>query len=219
VLGGGGVDGDVVVKDESGRQRIFANGGRPFLRFEDGRLGTTINMDGLRAEVVVGGAGENGRIIVRNRQLRDMIELNGATGDIVLSNADCAGDFEFRDTAVEPGTLVVIDDEGLLAPSKHAYDKRVAGVISGAGGYKPGIVLDRGRPSPARLPVALMGKVYCKADAQYGAIQVGDLLTTSPTPGHAMKADPARSFGAVIGKALRPLAQGASLVPILVALQ
>jgi len=49
---------------------------------------------------------------------------------------------------------------------------------------------------------------------------VGDLLTTSPTPGHAMRADdPGRAFGAVLGKALRPLADGQGLVPILVALQ
>ena len=47
----------------------------------------------------------------------------------------------------------------------------------------------------------LVGKVFCKVD---GAIDVGDLLTTSQTPGHAMKAtDPQRAFGAVIGKALK----------------
>jgi hypothetical protein len=46
------------------------------------------------------------------------------------------------------------------------------------------------------------------------------MLTTSPTEGHAMKAcDPARAFGAVIGKALRPLATGIGLIPILIALQ
>jgi hypothetical protein len=66
----------------------------------------------------------------------------------------------------------------------------------------------------------LLGKVFCKVDAQYGAVEVGDLLTTSPTPGHAMKAsDPAKAFGAVIGKALRPLTEGHSLIPILIALQ
>jgi hypothetical protein len=66
----------------------------------------------------------------------------------------------------------------------------------------------------------MMGKVYCKADAQYSSIEVGDLLTTSPTPGHAMKAsDPLKSFGSVIGKALRPLTAGQGLIPILIALQ
>jgi len=70
------------------------------------------------------------------------------------------------------------------------------------------------------MPIALMGKVYCKVDAQFAAIAVGDLLTTSPTAGHAMKADdPAKAFGAVIGKALRPLDAGLGLIPILIALQ
>jgi len=94
------------------------------------------------------------------------------------------------------------------------------GVISGAGDYKPGLILDRQKSSDGRLPLALVGKVYCKAYATHGAIEVGDLLTTSPTPGHAMKAsDPSRSFGAVLGKALRPLRSGNGLVPILIALQ
>jgi hypothetical protein len=65
-----------------------------------------------------------------------------------------------------------------------------------------------------------MGKVYCWVDAVSGAIQVGDLLTTSPTPGHAMKAiDRERAFGAVIGKALRPWVEGRGLIPVLLALQ
>jgi hypothetical protein len=68
--------------------------------------------------------------------------------------------------------------------------------------------------------VALLGKVYCKVDAQYSPIEVGDLLASSPTPGHAMKAaDPLKAFGSVIGKALRPLQAGQGLVPVLVALQ
>jgi hypothetical protein len=71
-----------------------------------------------------------------------------------------------------------------------------------------------------RMPVALMGKVYCKVDARHSPIEVGDLLTTSSTPGHAMKANDAhKAFGAVLGKALRPLEQGQGIIPILVALQ
>jgi hypothetical protein len=96
----------------------------------------------------------------------------------------------------------------------------VAGVISGAGDYKPGIVLDKRQSQSTRKPVALLGKVFCKVDAGYAAIEVGDLLTTSPTPGYAMKAtDPLKAFGAVIGKALRPLQEGQGLIPILIALQ
>jgi hypothetical protein len=143
------------------------------------------------------------------------------TGDIRLTNADFAEDFDIADAdSIEPGTVMVLGGEGALHPSEHAYDKRVAGVISGAGGYKPGIVLDKQQSRSDRKPLALLGKVYCKVDAQYGAVEMGDLLTTSSTPGHAMRADdPIKAFGAVIGKALRPLTQGRALIPILIALQ
>lgn len=144
------------------------------------------------------------------------------TGDIRLTNADCAEDFDIADPdSVEPGTVMVLgDDEGTLYQSQQPYDKRVAGVVSGAGNYNPGIVLDKRESQSDRKPIALLGKVYCKVDAQYAAIEVGDLLTTSPSPGHAMKAsDHLKAFGAVIGKALRPLKEGQGLIPILIALQ
>ncbi len=122
--------------------------------------------------------------------------------------------------AVEPGTVMALDENGVLRPSYKSYDRKVAGVISGAGDFRPGLILDRQSSSEGRLPLALVGKVCCKVDAAYGPIEVGDLLTTSPTRGHAMKAsDPAQAFGAVIGKALRPLESGCGLIPILVALQ
>jgi hypothetical protein len=124
------------------------------------------------------------------------------------------------DCSADPGTVVVIDDEEALAPSTRPYDKRVAGVIAGAGSYRPAIILNRDPSARERLPVSLMGRTYCKADAGYAAIQAGDLLTTSATPGHAMKAsDPQCAFGAVIGKALRPLREGRGMIPILIAMQ
>ena len=143
------------------------------------------------------------------------------TGDVVLTGADCAEDFDVSgEESVESGTVVIIDKEGSLRASQYPYDKKVAGVVSGAGGFKPGIVLDRQEFRQDRVPVALMGKFECKVDAQYGPVEVGDLLTTSPTSGHAMKADdPLKAFGAVIGKALRPLKSGQQLIPVLIALQ
>jgi hypothetical protein len=55
---------------------------------------------------------------------------------------------------------------------------------------------------------------------RYGAIELGELLTTSPTPGHAMKADdPLKAFGTVIRKALRPLKEGQGLILILIGWQ
>jgi hypothetical protein len=141
--------------------------------------------------------------------------------DVVLSGADCAEDFDIAGPEiVDPGTVMVIDSDGALRPCHDAYDKKVTGVISGAGDYNPGIVLDKRQSAVNRLPLALVGKVFCKVDAAFGPIEVGDLLTTSLTRGHAMKAgDPLKAFGAVIGKALRPLTAGRGLIPILVALQ
>jgi len=143
--------------------------------------------------------------------------------NIHVSGGDCAEEFDVdraSDPAIAPGTVMVLGDEGNVRPSRSAYDRRVAGVVSGAGHYKPGVIFDHKAASPGRVPVALLGKVFCHVDATYASIEIGDLLTTSDTPGHAMKAsDPARAFGAVIGKALQPLPEGRGLVPILVALQ
>ena len=142
--------------------------------------------------------------------------------DVHCPNGDCAEDFDIaHPNRAEPGTVMVVGAEGTLYESVLAYDKRVAGVVSGAGRFKPALVLDRQPGTSAnRKSIALLGKTYCKADASHAPIEVGDLLTTSQTPGHAMKAaDPLRAFGAVLGKALLPLATGRGLIPILIALQ
>lgn len=142
------------------------------------------------------------------------------TGDISLTGADCAEEFDVSGSEnLQPGTVMVIDDKGVLIAGSQPYDRRVAGIISGAGGLQPGIVLDR-HTAGARLPIALIGKVYCYVDADHAPVEVGDLLTTSARAGHAMKAsDPARAFGSIVGKALRPLARGQGMIPVLVALQ
>src|SRR5262249_18502341 len=148
------------------------------------------------------------------------VEINGnltmlSGGDVILS--DFAEGFDIADADVEPGTVMAIDQDGTLRPSNHPYDKRVAGVVSGAGDYRPAIVLGEQRQISNRRPIALVGKVYCKVDACDAAIESGDLLTSSATCGHAMKAqDPISAFGAVIGKALGPLKEGRGLIPILV---
>ena len=142
-------------------------------------------------------------------------------GDILLANADCAEDFDVADASTAtPGTVMVIGDDGVLEPSSQPYDKGVVGVISGAGEYKPALILDKQALAANRRPIALLGKVCCKVTAEFGAIEAGDLLTTSPVVGHAMRStEPSRSLGAVLGKALRPLRDGRGLIPILIALQ
>lgn len=142
------------------------------------------------------------------------------TGDVELTGAGCAEYFEAEDAeALVPGNVLIVAEDGRLQVCGEGYDKRVVGVVSGAGGMRPGVLLDS-EPREGNVPITLTGKVHCKIDAELSPIEVGDLLTTSPTPGHAMKADEeARHLGSIIGKALAPLSGGRDLLPVLVSLQ
>jgi hypothetical protein len=140
---------------------------------------------------------------------------------------DLAEQFEVRGkgeiVSPAPGMVVTIDSQnpGELIVSSEAYDRKVAGVISGAGGIDPGMLLSQTTSdAKAANPIALTGRVYTYADAFYGPIEPGDLLTTSDTPGHAMKvADFARAQGAILGKAMTSIQEGKGLVLVLVTLQ
>ena len=68
--------------------------------------------------------------------------------------------------------------------------------------------------------VTLGAYANCKVDADIAPVHVGDLLTTSPTKGHAQKVlDPAQAVGAIVGKALGTLEKGKGKIPVLVMLQ
>jgi hypothetical protein len=182
---------------------------------------SAIHLRASDATVRIGVTGHDGDLHLLNAKGDSAIHLNGKTGDVLLANADCAEDFDVADPTLEPGSVLILDEEpGRLRVSNMAYDTRVAGILSGAGNYRPAIVLDRQAGRAGRRPVALVGKVWCKVEANSAPIHVGTLLTTSSMPGHAMAAtDRQRAFGAVLGKALAPLAAGVGCVPVLVALQ
>ncbi len=140
----------------------------------------------------------------------------------ITGGADLAEPFEMKEEELEKGSVVVIDDEhpGRLKRSRSAYDMRVAGIISGANGVNPGIALQQEGPLEGGQNVALSGRVYVQADASGGPIKPGDLLTSSDTPGHAMKVtEHVRAQGAVIGKAMSSLKEGTGMVLVLVTLQ
>lgn len=182
-----------------------STGGQLTLRDSAGRASIAID-----AEY---GTGGDGRITT------DVLEITGG--------ADLSEQFNVRSrdagTHPAPGMVVSIDPEhpGELIVSEGAYDRTVAGVVSGAGDVKPGMLMGQaGSAADGALPVALTGRVYVNADASYGAIEVGDLLTTSDTPGHAMKVtDYERARGAILGKAMTALDEGQGLVLVLVTLQ
>jgi hypothetical protein len=163
----------------------------------------------------------SGHVFLRNLSNETTIHLDGEAGDIILQNGDGAEDFEIaQGVESAPGTVMVLDVAGKLRPSTEPYDKRVAGIVAGGGDLKPGIVLGRRNGAVDRVPIALFGRTYCKVDARTAPIAVGDLLTSASLPGSAMKAtSPEAAFGAIVGKALRPLATGTGLIPILVSLQ
>jgi len=124
----------------------------------------------------------------------------------------------------QPGMVVVIDraNPGRLIPSTTSYDRKVAGIISGAGGVATGMTMAHdGTIADGEHPVALSGRVYCLVDATESGIEPGDMLTTSDRAGHAMKAsDLAAAHGAIIGKAMTSLDEGeVGLVLVLVNLQ
>lgn len=165
-------------------------------------------------------------------QARLHVQGTTMTGALkITGGADFAENFEINPeteltgsaSKIETGVVVSIDpaNPGKLTLCAQAYDRRVAGVISGAGGINPGLVMNQeGTLADGNRPVALSGRVYVWVDASKGAIQPGDLLTTSSTPGHAMKAtDAKKAQGAIIGKAMTSLKEGKGLVLVLVTLQ
>ena len=152
--------------------------------------------------------------------------IGGSTVEVrtltITGGADLAEPFPLKEVNLDKGSVVVIDEEhtGQLKLATTAYDTRVAGIISGANGISPGIALHQQGRLEGTDNVALTGRVYVKADASFGAIKPGDLLTTSDTPGHAMKVtNHGRSQGAILGKAMSSLKDGTGLVLVLVTLQ
>lgn len=226
-LGGGSGDGDVVLRDTNKARRVHLSAGdqRVEIRNPDGKI---IAMMGGSANVRVGTNGLAGNMYLYPREANDIfnngqatIELNGQSGDIVLRNADCAEEFPLLPgIETTSGQVVCLAEDARVRPTDRAYDKRVVGIVAGAVTLKPGIVLGRGCSEDETTQVALMGRVYCLADASNGAIEIGDLMVSSSLEGHAMKAaDPSRAFGAVIGKAIDPLEEGTGLIRVLVSLR
>src|SRR3990167_7916450 len=117
-----------------------------------------------------------------------------------VSGADLAEMYYTREDSLKPGMVVAIDSTlraGVKATTQ-SYEGGVLGVIS----TQPGVVLGNGADSgqDARsVPLALTGRVPVKVSTENGIVHPGDILTSSSTPGVAMRATKA---GAIIGQAL-----------------
>jgi hypothetical protein len=165
------------------------------------------------------------------------LTLNNATGTAMMTldqtgNMTVAGNLaaKYQDVAewvpaarrYADGTVVVLDTvrTNEVVEAQAPYDAKIAGVVSA----RPGVLL--GEPGQNKVVVAHMGRVKVKVDAQYGAINVGDLLVTSATPGHAMRSTPVdvggtpiHRPGTILGKALESLDSGRGEILVLVTLQ
>jgi len=166
-------------------------------------------------------AGSGGWAAVLKGNLQIKSKATGLPVVELGEGLDYAEGFDVSDAAsITPGCVVVIDPArpGKLALSTKAYDRAVAGIVAGAGGLGSGVKLGTGTFD---RDVALAGRVYCNVDATDCEVKPGDLLTTSPTPGHAMAVrDFPRAQGAVLGKAMEALPRGTKgRILVLVALQ
>ena len=236
------MNGEVIVRDERGNDMIRLDGesgsillggnnvdGILNIYTADGDLSAPPENAALHFNANTGDLELNGNLldggrIVLRKNGDDAIIVDAERAEIEITNADFAEDFDIASMEevglVEPGMVMVFDPEGKLRPCKKDCDPKVAGIVSGAGDFKPGIVMDKRREDKNRLPVALAGKAFCYAETLEAAIEPGDLLTTSHIKGHAKKAvNPAGAIGAVIGKALKGMPKGQTgLIPVKVGL-
>jgi trimeric autotransporter adhesin len=125
---------------------------------------------------------------------------------------------------LEPGDVLAIGADGSLTLTTVPYQDSVAGVYS----TQPGLVggAADGESTEGKVPLAVAGIVPVKVTDEGGPIVPGDALTSSSTPGHAMKAAKVRvggiaffPSGVVIGKALEPLPSATGVIRALVVLQ
>ena len=198
-----------------------------------GRGGGAGNNGGLGRALVDYGSGglvlnfanDFGKVVIGS----GITVLGGTTTNFVniVGGSDVAEPYEVAPVGGVkpiPGMVVVMDEAhtGQMKVATQAYDSTVGGIISGANGINPGITLtQKGTVADGSMPVASVGRVWCWCDADAnGPIKLGSLLTTSDTPGYAMRVtDFGRGNGATIGKAMSTLTSGKGLVLVLVSLK
>jgi hypothetical protein len=142
-----------------------------------------------------------------------------SNGGFMTGGADLAERIESMES-LEPGDVVEIDpwQPDRFRRTSAPYSTRVAGIVSTA----PGVTLNSdAMPADDTAPsLALVGRVPVKVTAANGAIELGDLLTPSALPGHAMRCDDRnKCTGAIVGKALERLGSGTGTVTVLITLQ
>jgi hypothetical protein len=185
-----------------------------YLQNNGGDLYIQGNEDGSSSRVGIG-------VNERNIDPDAILEVEGMT---VTTSLKITGGSDIKEDlnsieSLEPGDVVVLDElhPGKIRKTKQEYDKKVAGIISGANGVNPGLSLSQKDILEGDYPLTMLGRVYVKVT---GEVQIGDMLTTSSKTGFAMAVkDYSLAHGAVIGKAMTNNETGDGLVLVLVNLQ
>lgn len=223
-------DEDFLITDASSNDAIYldqsGSGSAGEIRIYDTDGDATITMKGAEtsttgAEIVLDDAAGATTIWLDadyngvGRVTTDELEIKGGS--------DLSEYFEMEDgydADVQPGMVVSISPggDGKLMISSRSYDPSVAGIVSGANGVHTGLMMGQESSiAHGSTPVVLTGRAYVLAE---GPIHPGDLMTTSATPGHAMRVRSHRKArGAILGKALTALEKGTGYVLVLVNLQ
>ena len=193
---------------EAGDALVWLNGsnGKRGLMLSTDSDGGSVSVSDKNEKTVVLLAADNdgaGVVRVNGKQVHDYAEIF---------------DISSRQ-GLKPGSVVAYDPgtDGMVAASA-GNARQVIGVISGAGGFRPGMVIGSRADGSRDLPVAMSGVIYVRVSGEAGAVQAGDLLVPSSAAGVGMRAaDSVAAAGKVFGKALQPWSgAGEGLVRMLV---
>lgn len=188
--------------------------------------------DGTGTSLEVNHLGTSGEIAVFQSDGVNVARIDKAgvgyfNGGTVSSGADLAEAFDVEGlrASYEPGDVLVISEtsDRSVEKSNTANSTRVVGVYA----TKPGVLLtekDIDTDLSEMVPMGVVGVIPTKVSGENGPIKRGDLLVTSSTPGHAMKAQPieinGHTFypsGIILGKALENFdGSGTGLIKVMV---
>jgi hypothetical protein len=176
--------------------------------------------DGVHVRPTIGGvcyrcgwSASDGFVVLSTGEVRSSVGFGTPSGTFAVMM-----DVKGAEANYEPGDVLIASDtgKGTMERSAMSYSRAVVGVYSASPGFVGGQPVSDEQASG--VPVVILGVVPCKVSAENGAIHPGDLLVTSSTLTHAMRADnPSR--GTVLGKALESLDEGMGTIQVLVTLQ
>ena len=147
--------------------------------------GADANAINLKVINITTGAYNTNGYITGNWNIQTNSQLSATYADLA--------EFYEGDQEYEPGTVLVFGGDKEVTTTTQINDTRSAGVVT----TNPAYVMNN-EQTGIKVCIALAGRVPVKV---VGRVKKGDMLTTSATPGYAVKAlNP--TLGAVIGKAL-----------------